>query len=358
MIIYIYIIILLMLIPWQVNIKGFNSEYLSRSNTTALKGILCLIVLISHYTQNDYYPLNRLDYAYLSFKPMYDQLVMAVPFFYSAYGVTESIKSSGFSYIRRIPVKRILKVFVIYDLAQIMFLFVNRYAGISYSLKDIVLSFVGWHTIGSDNWFIFTLFAMYAFSWVSFRMYRENYVMAAAAVTVETLGLILVLYRLNRDPYWYDVLMAYPLGIWFSLYRERIEKQLFQNSRYYPVLITLAGVFAVVWIGFHDFSSRNQIVYEFCSCLWMVLVVLFSMKVNLANPVLYFLGKNLFGFYLMHRIVLLLLPRGGIFIIPYLRFIVFILITAILSWIFNTLADRLSVLAVKKISPLLYPSEE
>ena len=198
---------------------------------------------------------------------------------------------------------------------------------------------------------MFTIFVLYAGTWVSFRMYRENYIKAAALISVGSVVLAAVYIKLGKDPYWYNTLMAFPLGFWLSICKERLESFLFRNSRYYLTLSATILIFVLV----RTKADTSIIAYEVCSCLWAALVVLLSMKVNVSNPILIFLGKNLYGYYLMHRLVLLFLPFGGIFVIPYLRFVVFIALSTIISWIFNTFADRISTFASKKLASYLYP---
>lgn len=350
MIIFVFLLLISFFIPCRIHGKDFHTGYLSRETTTAVKGALCFFILISHFTQNEFYPFNSLDSAFMTFRNFYSQFPMVVVFIYSSYGIMEAIRVKGFSYIEKIPLRRIGKTFIIYAAAQIVFLIFNFLTGRSYSISDIILAFTGWRTIGADNWFIFAIFVLYAITWAAFRMYRENYCKASAVVTVGTVFLIFAFIRLNKDPYWYNTLLAFPLGFWYSLFREKIESFLFCNRRYYPVLFLVVGLFAVIWVGICKMSSDCSVfLYEICSCLWATAVVLLTMKIDVANPVLRFCGKNLFGFYMMHRIVLMLLPQTGYLMFPWIRFIVFCLLSAPLAWGFTYLSEKLASFVLKKL---------
>ena len=347
MIIYTIITFILVFIPWGVHLKSFNIEYMSRDSTTAVKGILASMVPIAHFVQNSFTGNSSLDLAYIAFKNFVDQLPITVIFFYSAFGIMESIKKKGFTYIAKIPVNRILKTLIIYDIAQLILLLANSYRGIHYSFSDTILAFIGWRAIGSDNWFIFILFVFYFITWVAFRMYRENFVKASWAVTAGSLIFIAALIKFNKDPFWYNTIMTYSLGIWFSLYKDKIESWLSNNVHYFIALISSLVLFVFLWVIIGGEKHSNQFVYEICSILYLSLIVLLTMKINITNPVLKFLGKHMFGIYLIHRVVLVLMPPVFIYCFPYVSFVAFFILTILAAYIFDTLTGKLTKLLIK-----------
>ena len=347
MVIYTIITFLLVFIPWGVHGKSFNEDYMSRDSTTAIKGILTTFVPIAHFVQNSFTGTHPLDYAYIAFKDFVDQLPIVIIFFYSAYGIMESIKKKGFDYTTKIPVNRILKTLIIYDVAQLILLAVNTYKGIHYSLSDTILAFTGWRAIGSDNWFIFLLFVFYFITWVAFRMYRENYVKAAWVVTLGSFAFIAFLIKFNKDPFWYNTLLTYCLGIWFSLYKEKIQSWLFNNKHYFITLILCIAAFIYLWVIVGGTMHYNQVVYEICSILYLSIVVLLTMKINVTNPALKFLGKHMFGVYLMHRAVLVMMPPVFVYVYPHLSFVIFFILTLLAAWLFDTLTGKLTKALIK-----------
>ena len=347
MVIYTIITFLLVFIPWDVHGKSFNEDYMSRGSTTAIKGILTTFVPIAHFVQNCFTGTWPLDYAYIAFKDFVDQLPIVVIFFYSAYGIMEAIKRKGFDYTAKIPVNRILKTLIIYDIAQLILLAVNTYKGIHYSLSDTILAFVGWRAIGSDNWFIFLLLVFYVITWVSFRMYRENYFKASVAVTIGSFAFIAMLIKFNKDPFWYNTLLTYSLGIWFSLYKDKIQAWLFNNKHYFITLALTIAAFVYLWIFVGGTKHENQVVYEMCSIIYLALVVLLTMKINVTNPILKFLGKHMFGVYLMHRVVLVLMPQVFIYCFPHLSFVVYFILTILVAWAFDVLTGKLTAKLIK-----------
>ena len=347
MVIYTIITFLLVFIPWGVHAKDFNNDYLSRESTTAIKGILTTFVPIAHFVQNCFTGTHPLDYAYFAFREFVDQLPIVIIFFYSAYGIMESIKKKGFDYTVKIPVNRILKTLIIYDIAQLILLCVNTYKGIHYSLSDTILAFTGWRAIGSDNWFIFLLFVFYFITWVAFRMYRENYFKAACTITLGSFAFIVFLIKFNKDPFWYNTLLTYCLGIWFSLYKEKLQAWLFNNKHYFITLALCIAAFVYLWVIVGGEDHSNQVVYEICSILYLSLVILLTMKINVTNPVLKFLGKHMFGVYLMHRAVLVMMPQVFIYCYPHLSFVIFFVLTLIAAWLFDTLTGKLTKKLIK-----------
>ena len=351
MIIFAFIFGALLFIPWKVESKGFNESYLSRDTANAIKGAFCFFMLAAHFTQNDFYPIWKTDYWFLSFKKFYDQLVVSVLFFYSAYGIMESIRAKGLGYVKRIPVSRFLKTYIPYVIALLIFIAANTLFGIRYSRADIVLSLTAWRTIGIDNWYIFTIFVFYFMTWAVFLLCRKNHFLANCLLTAGTVLFIAALKYAGRDSYWYDILMVYPMGFWYSHYREKIERWLFCNRHYYPVFAAVLSLLFIIWVGICRMNGEYSVIlYELCACLWMAGVLLFTMKVRPENRILKFIGKNLTGYYMLHRLALLITPTTKFFIIlTPVRFLLFFAISTVFAVVFTYISGKITGAVIRKI---------
>ena len=349
MIIFAFIFGALLFIPWKVESKGFNESYLSRDTGNAIKGVFCFLMLAAHFTQNDFYPMSQADNWFLSFKKFYDQFPVSVLFFYSAYGIMEAIKAKGLRYVRKIPVNRFLKTYIPYFIALLIFIVFNKAFGIHYSKSDLILSFTGWRTIGIDNWYIFTIFAFYFMTWASFRLSKNNFA-AICSLSALTVLLIAGLIVKNRDPYWYDILITYPMGFWFSYYREKIENWLTSSKHYFLTLAAVVAGFFIIWVGICRMDGEYSVIlYELCACLWMAGVLLFTMKVRPENRILKFIGKNLTGYYMLHRLALLITPTTKFFIIfSPVRFLLFFAISTVFAVAFTYISGKITGAVIRK----------
>lgn len=175
------------------NKQSIFQDYLSIEKTTAIKGIFIIIVFIKHI--NDYLVYNnKLDqYAVLPIL-MLGQSIVTMFLFYSGYGVMESIKKKGNSYIKAIPKNRILATLYRFDIALILFFIIGLLIGNTFSFKTILLSMIGWDSLGNSNWYIFVILMLYLFTYISFAAFKGNQLLGVIGTTV----LSIVLYYFDK----------------------------------------------------------------------------------------------------------------------------------------------------------------
>lgn len=116
------LLILIVLFLMSMSVFRDNSNYaLSVEQTQSIKGFFVVTIFFSHFC------------SYVVFEKWYDVFLlqychwlgqlMVLPFlFYSGYGIFESVKKKGISYIKEFPKKRILKILLHFDLAVLLFL--------------------------------------------------------------------------------------------------------------------------------------------------------------------------------------------------------------------------------------------
>lgn len=130
--------------------------YTSFETTLSVKGIFVAIVFFSHFRT---YPgiIPNYDFPVIWLCDQLGQMMVAVFLFYSGYGVFESVKTKGLSYVKKFPRKRILKFLLQFDVAVMCFLGVGIALGEDFSLTRIVLSLIAWDDLGNSNWFVFAI---------------------------------------------------------------------------------------------------------------------------------------------------------------------------------------------------------
>ena len=164
----------------------FNINYLSKENTRPIKGIFVILIILSHFVQY-ITPDSILDAPYISLKSHLDQMVVAPFLFYSGFGIMKSIQIKGDSYVKQIMKKRFPQVLFDFMRAVILFLILNLVLGKTYFLKQILLSFIGWESIGNSNWYILGILLLYIATFVSFTLVR-----ACKGIKKDVLGCILL----------------------------------------------------------------------------------------------------------------------------------------------------------------------
>lgn len=314
----IFLLLIIIISLWQIKfpkpvLSGINNNYLEISRTNSIKGIFILLVFLSHarnyisayaeYSQN---PLNGI---YDIFQNHLGQGVVIMFFFYSGYGVMESIKKKGTNYINAIPKKRFAKTLINFDIAVIIFILLNLCLSTlkNYTIPKVLLSFIGWESVGNSNWYIFAMLVMYLITYASFKIFKNKYHCAATLVTVLTVAYIIVL-SFFKDAWWFDTVFLYPLGIWYSLSKEKVEAFVKKKPiNYYAVFLLCFGVFVVSHL-----LRGNIFLYEISQIALCAIVVAVTMKIDINNKVINFLGSNLFEIYILMRIPMTVLLHFGI----------------------------------------------
>lgn len=298
-------IFLLCLYRMRVRFDGFHEDYLDKPKTDSIKGIFILLIVLSHSLGY----MNKAGYTYecfgdapfLWFFNHLSQLVVAMFLFYSGYGVNESFKRKGQSYVNHLPKRRILTTLLNFDVAVIAFIVLQLLLGTTITIEQGLLSLTGWETVGNSNWYIFIILLCYLLSYVTMRLPFKSDGARVLTLYALCIGLILLL-SLYKQHYWFDTLLCYPTGVLFSTYKDRFERLFKQH--YWSCAVVLTGLFLIL---FNCPMDRVYLVYNVMSSVFTLLIVVLTMKVGIGNNVLECFGKNLFPIYIYMRIPMIIM---------------------------------------------------
>ena len=276
------------------------------------------------------------------------QRMVTMFMFYSGYGVMESIKKKQMSYVKKIPVQRFSGTLFRFDIAILMFLAIYIAKGSFPSLKQLILSFIGWDSLGNSNWYIFAILVCYVMTYVAFMIFRDKgkYYPAAIAVTLGLMAYIIVLaFTGIKGAHWFDTILLYPCGIFWSLLGDKIEKTVNLNDTMWlcSFIATVVSAY-VTW----QFRGSSLVFNLLGNMLFALAVVLFSMRVSLNNKVLRWCGKHLFGLYILQRIPMIIFKDVGLADYNiYLYFILCLVVTVIIAFLFEKYTGKLWGIIVK-----------
>lgn len=319
----IFYLLLGLLVVWclRPNLKGFFSDYLSFDTTNAIKGIFIALVFIKHatpYIFNSGYVFDDSLWsrAFLYIDLRVGQWIVAMFLFYSGYGIMESIKKKGVSYIDSIPRRRILTTLVNFDIAVALFAIMALFLHKDYSLKTYLLSFTGWEDVGNSNWYIFVIMLCYLIAYLCFRLpiFKQEALVTRAILCFFLLGFSVLVLSFLKPFWWYDTMLCFGVGMLYSVWRERIEVIL---KRYYWLILPV--VLALLYLLDKSPYYLRGLVYNAYSIVFCLLVVMLTMKIKVNNAVLIWSGKNLFPLYIYQRIPMIILSSicGGAFVSSY-----------------------------------------
>ena len=307
MLIFLLIVFAVSLAGVKLSAKGgFHEDYLSIENTTAINGIFVLLVFFKHVSGQAALSDGAVDRLYQSFGDSMGQLIVTTFLFYSGYGIMCSISSKGDHYLRSIPKNRIMKVLLHYDLALVVYILLNLLQKNKMDPLNVLLSLVGWSNIGNSNWYIFTIVAMYLAVYVSFSVFRGKIYASLAMTLAMIFGFISLMFAVRQPAYFYNTAVCYALGMVYAQYREKIEKAVMKNSAaYYITFFAVLVSFTAVSLCEHVRTFPHSL----WATLFVLLVVLFTMKVRLNNPVLTYFGKRVFSVYILQRIPMIIFKK-------------------------------------------------
>lgn len=301
-------ILLLVLTLWGFSFraKEFNTEYIGKEQTNAVKGIFIVTVFVRHIIP--YMHKAGFDFSYWGdnlcqkIDKSMGQLIVVMFLFYSGYGVMESIKKKGEAYVDSMPRKRILKTLGNFDIAILFFIIAGLLVGREFNLADTLLAFTGWTSVGNSNWYIFVILLCYTAVWVSFKYSRWW-------MSIILTSLAIVILSLTKNTWWYNTMLSFPAGLVYSKYKPQIEQ--YVHSRYWSSLIVCLFSFLFLFkVQFEAFGVRDNLM----SIAFAAFFVILSMKIKVGNKALNWLGKNLFPLYIYQRIPMYVLATiyGGI----------------------------------------------
>lgn len=317
-------------------IKDIDEKALNPERTTMINGFFVGLILFSHF--NSYAQTTiKIDEIYYYLFYIINQLMVTTFLFYSGYGILESIKNKK-NYIKNFFKKRIVKLFVLFSTALILYIILNLLINNNYSLKTILLAFVGWESIGNSNWFMFAIFSMYFATLISFKIFKKDIKSAILLNTILSFVYIILVNIFKGYDWWYNIILCYNLGMFVSYYKEKIISLLKNNTHYYLILLTLLMIFTISYINY-----SNYFVFEIVSMSFVLIIFMITLKIKIGNKFLLWLGKNTFNIYILQRLVYILFDFLGLRNYNiYLYFIISILSIFLLSKIFDAFVKKIT----------------
>ncbi len=334
---FVFVLIIAVISLFGIKRRKDSETILSQEDTLMINGIFILLVFLSHCSQYLTLSDTFLNDCYEKFRNIHGQWIVTTFLAFSGYGVMRQLCLRGESYIKNFPQKRIAKVFWNFDLAVVLYLIVSFVIEQPYDIKTIILSFIGWTSVGNSNWYVFAILLMYIITYVIIRIFREDYFKVAFGVTIGCIIYILIMSIVGQPSWFYSTALCYPLGVWIALYREKIIQTL--SNRRILSFIILAVVFLVTYKLRH-----NAYVMNINSVVFVLLIVWLMVKFQIGNAFLRFLGRHIFSLFILQRLPMIIIEHYNFFGTEnYVAFIlVSFVITIALALMFDKVIDLIA----------------
>lgn len=321
---FLFALAILLLFPSRFSWRRGNDGYISKDGIQPIKGLFLLLVFASHFMQGVRLagPYEQL-YAWVRFHM--GQLIVVPFFFYSGFGVISSISSKGESYLRSMPVRRMLRLLFQFDLVVLLFLLEMTAFGRHFGIGQVFGALFTWSSLGNSNWYITAILLLYAISYCSFTAVegiseRARPWTALALISLMTVLMSTVIGRYH-PAYCHNTIFAYVAGCWFYMLRPQFEK-LVKSSHGYLMLLALFAAGTWLLFDFRKITFWHQL---FSICFAMT-VMMITMKLECRNPLLAYCGRHLFSLYILQR-----LPMHVFGMLPWMRSHVYLYFLASLA---------------------------
>ncbi len=342
------LVVCLIGIKWRKPVASERS-YLDKSQTKNISGIFVVIVLFSHFSS---YVImqGRLNEWFTLINGKIGQLMVTMFLFYSGYGIMTSIKRKKREYINAFVIHRAIPVYSRFFVSVILFLIIDAilgYVGTKYSIIECLLAFTAWTSVGNSTWFMFCTFALYIFVFVSFKICKtDNYKIPLIVLTILSLVYVLLFALvLRKGVWWYNTILCFPFGMWFSYFVEKADKVYLNNKLW--IVSLLISVLMFVGCYFIQDKIPYGLGYLPYSIIFTIIVLLITMRFKIGNRILSFFGSHVFSVYMLQRITYIVFEN--IITNPYLFFAICFAVTILLAVAFDFVFDKLFKKILKKI---------
>lgn len=329
MILIVLVILLSYLLTLKINFKLLNKDYLSKDNTKIINGIFVVIVFLSHFSTY----ITKTDITeqiILKIVGLFGQLMVTTFLFFSGYGLFESIKKKE-NYIDNFLKKRFFPIYFNFFLAVILFIFANLILGNNIKINQVLLSFIGWDSVGNSNWYMMLVFFQYLAFFIVFKyikvsnFYRLIIMLITSILYIEIIGIF-------KDSYWIDTVLCFNYGLFFSYYKDKIDKIILKNN-----IITIS-LFILSLLLFIPLKLHYGVYFHnVTSIVFVSIIVLLLTKFKSNSKILSYLGENVFWVYILQRIPFMLFK--GIINNNYLYLLVSIIVTLLLTIVMNKVTN-------------------
>lgn len=288
----------------NIKIKGTNcfyKDYMTLENTSPIKGIFVWLIIMRHY--KSYYKSKKV-YICNKIISCLGQKIVSLFLFYSGYGINESIKRKGITYVKTLP-KKSLILFIKFQIILLIFLFNNILLGIKFNFKKYVLSIIFKETLGNSNWFAFTIISFYLYSFLSFGFIKNKNLYFIGIILINIISYLHSYFTYN---YFYpkkncsvDNILCFIIGIYYSLLKIYFDKIFMKNDILYFGNI---AIIIVIYYYFYSFCTKNIYFISITNCLFSLITIFVSMKIRFNNEFLMILNSHSYSIYLLQRVIM------------------------------------------------------
>ena len=323
----------------KLNLRSFY-DCLSMPTTQSIRAAAALIVVFHHLAQKaPSYSIGSLFFQRVGF------LAVTIFFFYSGYGLMKSYRTKE-NYTQSFVQKRILTILLPYLSFVLIYWIAGSALNRSYTVIALLQSFINGYPIVTDSWFVIALLLFYVFFYLLMKIFRKNYLLIFFGSVFWAFGWIFLCKKFGFNIFWYNTIICLCLGILVALIEDHLI--IWLRKSYIPVCFCAFPPFLLILYNYMLFGSNNLFVYWLLEFLTIVCLMLVTMKLQINNPILKFLGKISFELYLIHRLIMYLFRSSYINIDNHLLWsIVVVAVSLVCAYVLNMLFTKMNAILLR-----------
>lgn len=308
-------LILCLLSLININIKGMNlffDDYMNLDSTKSIKGIFVWMIFFRHFKEY-IIKKNLKNKISIQIDKAFKQNIVSLFLFYSGYGIYESFKKKGNSYIKTLPIKSTI-IFIKSQIILFLFLCNNYILGIKVYFRNYLKAIIFKKGIGNSYWFAFTIIILYIHSFLSFIFIKKQKYNFLGIILISIICYyhIFVVYKYyhRNQMISVDTIICFVVGFYYSFFKSYFDRLIMKNDITYFLTIIF---FILIYFQFYTIEHKNIKNVSLNNCLFTLIAVLITMKIKFKNEFLNLLSSHSYSIYLFQRIIMIYIFKKGYF---------------------------------------------
>ncbi len=322
-------ILLLMALPKLKFNKAAAPQTLSISDSTAIRGILCIIIFLNHISG------WFVDYGMIFYVFNHTgHLAVAVFFFLSGYGLQKKYGESEVSF--SVLLKRIIKLMLPYWICEAIYSIVSVFADIdikqTVTLKNVLLNAVLHGEIVENSWFVGAIFVLYILWFFTKKIGGRYYIPLLTAL------MIVLAFFVG----WWTSFFAFPVGLIIAGSESKLQqKKTVTKILGFVIIFVLFSVSSLAKLyGLKISSETIMNLSDMLATVFFPFVIYFIvLYIKPDNIILSFMGRIAYEVYLVHGLAirisysLFTTDKSVVF------FVFALILTIILAYLINIISN-------------------